>query len=146
LFAVPPLAAPLVVTGLEGAAAWAARNALPALERAPLQFMEREPYLRVGDNWATRAGRRAHAALKERLAQKPGWEYEPKLPRKGQAPYRPDVGAPQRNPLDPSVRRLLELKPDTPTGRAAGARTIERYREITKNPIRLIFYNPEDFI
>ena len=144
--AAPPLAAPLVAVGLEGAAAWAARNGLPAIERAPLQFLEREPYLRVGDNWATRAGRRAHNALKERLAQKPGWDYEPNLPRKGQAPYRPDVGAPQRNPIDPHERRLLELKPNTPSGRAAGARAIERYREVTKNPIRLIFYNPEDFI
>jgi hypothetical protein len=65
-FAAPVLAAPLAVMGLEGAAAWAARSALPEAEQAVLEFIERDPYPRVGDNWATRAGRRAHAALKER--------------------------------------------------------------------------------
>jgi hypothetical protein len=145
-FAAPVLAAPLAVMGLEGAAAWAARTALPEIEQAPLQFVERSPYLRVGDNWATRAGRRAHAALKERLAQKPGWEYEPKLPRKGQRPLKPDVGTPPRNPIKPTNRKYIELKPDSPSGRAAGARALERYREVTNDPVRLLFYNLKDFI
>ena len=145
-FAAPALAAPLAVMGLEGAAAWAARSALPEAEQAALQFIERDPYLRVGDNWATRAGRRAHAALKERLAQKPGWEYEPKLPREGQRPLKPDMGTPQRNPVDPTKRKYIELKPDSPSGRAAGARALERYRGVTKDPVRLLFYNLKDFI
>jgi hypothetical protein len=145
-FAAPVLAAPLAVMGLEGAAAWAARSALPKAEQAVLQFVEREPYLRVGDNWATRAGRRAHAALKERLAQKPGWEYEPKLPRQGQRPLKPDIGTPRRNPIDPTKRKYIELKPDSPSGRAAGARALQRYRDATKDPVRLLFYNLKDFI
>jgi hypothetical protein len=145
-FAAPVLAAPLAVMGLEGVAAWAARSALPKAEQAVLQFVEREPYLRVGDNWATRAGRRAHAALKERLAQKPGWEYEPKLPRQGQRPLKPDIGTPKRNPIDLTKRRYIELKPDSPSGRAAGARAIQRYREVTDDPVRLLFYNLKDFI
>jgi hypothetical protein len=146
LFAAPVLAAPLAVMGLEGVAAWAARSALPEAEQAALQFVEREPYLRVGDNWATRAGRRAHAALKERLAQKPGWEYEPKLPREGQRPLKPDMGTPPRDPIDPTKRKYIELKPDSPSGRAAGARALERYRDVTKDPVRLLFYNLKDFI
>ena len=71
-FAAPVLAAPLAVMGLEGAAAWAARTAAPKAAQEVLQFVERDPYLRVGDNWATRAGRRAHSWLEERLAGKPG--------------------------------------------------------------------------
>jgi hypothetical protein len=145
-FAAPVLAAPLAVMGLEGAAAWAARTALPKAEQAALQFVEREPYLRVGDNWATRAGRRAHAAMKERLAQKPGWQYEPKLPREGQRPLKPDIGTPKRNPIDPTKRKYIELKPDSPSGRAAGARALQRYREVTNDPVRLLFYNLKDFI
>lgn len=145
-FAAPVLAAPLAAMGLEGAAAWAARTALPKVEQAPLQLVEREPYLRVGDNWATRAGRRAHAALKERLAQKPGWDYEPKLPRSGQPPLKPDMGTPPRDPLRPAKRKYVELKPDSPSGRAAGARAVDRYREVTKDPVRLLFYNLKDFI
>ncbi len=50
----------------------AARLASAVVRRPPLQFLEPEPYLRVGDNWATRAGRRAHrrahAALMEWVA------------------------------------------------------------------------------
>jgi hypothetical protein len=145
-FAAPVLAAPLAVMSLEGAAAWAARTALPRAEQAALQFVEREPYLRVGDNWATRAGRGAHAALKGRLAQKPGWEYEPKLPREGQRPLKPDIGTPKRNPLKPKERKYIELKPDSPSGRAAGARALERYRALTQDPVRLLFYNLRDFI
>jgi hypothetical protein len=145
-FAAPVLAAPLAVMGLEGAAAWAARTALPRAEQAALEFVEREPYLRVGDNWATRAGRRAHAALKEKLAQKPGWEYEPRLSRDGQRPLRPDIGTRPRNPLKPETRRYMELKPDSPSGRAAGARALERYRAVTEDPVRLLFYKLKDFI
>jgi hypothetical protein len=145
-FAAPVLAAPLAVMGLEGAAAWAGRTALPEIEQAPLQFVEREPYLRVGDNWATRAGRRAHAALKERLAQKPGWDYEPELPRPGQRPLKPDIGAPRRNPQFPNKRKYIELKPDSPSGRAAGARALKRYQAVTDDTIRLLFYTLKDFI
>jgi hypothetical protein len=145
-FAAPVLAAPLAVMGLEGAAAWAARSALPEAEQAALQFVERDPYLRVGDNWATRAGRRAHAALKERLAQKPGWEYEPKLPREGQRPLKPDMGTPKRDPIDPTKRKYIEYKPDSPSGRAAGARALQKYRDVTRDPVRLLFYNLKDFI
>ena len=145
-FAAPALAAPLAVLGLESAAAWAARGALPEIKRAPFEFLEGEPYLRVGDNWATRAGRRAHAALKERIAQKPGWDYEPDLPRPGQRPLKPDIGTPPRNPEFPEKRKYIELKPDSPSGRAAGARAVKRYQEVTKDPVRLLFYRLKDFL
>jgi len=145
-FAVPALAPAVVALSLGAAGEWATGEVAPAAGRAVANFVERDPYLRVGDNWATRAGRRAHAALKERLAQKPGWQYEPKLPREGQRPLKPDMGTPKRNPQFPDKRKYIELKPDSPSGRAAGARALERYREVTKDPVRLLFYSLKDFI
>jgi hypothetical protein len=144
--AVPALAPALVAMGLGAAGEWATGEIAPEAGQAIANFVERDPYLRVGDNWATRAGRRAHAALKERLAQKPGWEYEPKLAREGEPPLKPDVGTPKRNPQFPDKRKYIELKPDSPSGRAAGARVLKRYQEVTKDPVRLLFYSLKDFI
>ncbi len=106
-----------------------------------------DPYLRVGDNWATRAGRRAHAALRERVAQKPGWDPEPTVPVAGGRILKPDVRTPAR------VRTLgkepepfqMELKSNTPSGRAAAARAVKNY-EATGVKTRPIFYNPKPFI
>ncbi|MBS0331319.1 MAG: hypothetical protein JSS35_01000, partial [Proteobacteria bacterium] len=145
-FAAPVLAASALPFLPEAAARWIVGEGAPEAGQAITNFVEREPYLRVGDNWATRAGRRAHAALKERLAQKPGWEYEPKLPRSGQRPLKPDAGTPKRDPLDPTKRKYIELKPDSPSGRAAGTRALQRYRDAAQDPVRLLFYNLKDFI
>jgi hypothetical protein len=145
-FAAPVLAAPLAVMGLEGAGAWAARAAGQEAKQGVVNFIEREPYLRVGDNWATRAGRRAHAALRERLDQKPGWDYEPDVPQLGPRLLKPDVGAPARNPAFPEARFQMEMKPNSPTGRRAGARAAQKYEKGTGNKTRVIYYNPGDFI
>ncbi|HEX2802305.1 MAG TPA: hypothetical protein VHN73_09605, partial [Phenylobacterium sp.] len=145
-FAAPVLAAPLAVMGLEVAGAWSARAIGREAKQAAVNFVEREPYLRVGDNWATRAGRRAHAALRERLDQKPGWAYEPDVPQLGPRQLKPDVGAPARNPAFPKERFQMEMKPNTPTGRRAGARAAQKYEEGTGNKTRVIYYNPGDFI
>jgi hypothetical protein len=145
-FAAPALAAPLAVMGLEAAGGWILGEAAPGLERGVANFLGREPYIRVGDNWATRAGRRAHAALKERLAQKPGWDYEPDVRQLGPRPLKPDVGAPARKPEYPEERFQMELKPNTATGKRAGARAVRKYEKGTGNKTRVIYYNPADFI
>ncbi len=145
-FAAPVLAAPLAVMGLEGAAAWAGRSALPEIEQAPFQFVKRDPYPRVGDNWATRAGRRAHRRYEDTVERKPDWDYEPKVEREVGRPLKPDIGTPQRNPAYPKKRYYLELKPNTPTGRAAGARAVKKYFDATGQKVRAIYYNPKDFI
>lgn len=146
--AAPALAPVAAVAGLEAGAMAAARILGPALRAPPHILVAREPYLRVGDNWATRAGRRAHNALKARLEQKAsGWRYEPDIPTK-YGLRKPDVGAPVRKPSEdnPLRRYLLELKPDTPTGRIAARRAVKRYERETENKTRAIFYNPKDFI
>lgn len=144
--AAPALAPVAAVAGLEAAGAIASRLAPAAIERAPLQFVERDPHLRVGDNWAARAGRRAHKWLENTIESKPEWEYEPKVPRAGGRPLKPDVGTPPRNPLKPGKRYYLELKPNTPTGRAAGARAVKRYEGATRGKARVIYYDPKGFI
>lgn len=145
--AIPALAPAAAVMGLEGAAYIAGRLAPAAIQRAPLMLERADPYLRVGDNWATRAGRRAHAALRERVAQKPGWQSEPTVELKGGGILRPDVRTPPRvrargNEPEPFQ---MELKPNTPSGRAAAARAVRKY-EATKVKTRPIFYDPKPFI
>lgn len=146
--AVPALAPAAAVLGLEAAGAIAARLAPAAIEQAPIQ-LERiaDRYLRVGDNWATRAGRRAHAALKERVALKPGWDPEPRVGLEGGRILRPDVRTPSRVRVpgrEPEPFQM-ELKPDTPSGRAAAARAMRKYKA-TGVKTRPIFYDPKPFI
>lgn len=146
--AVPALAPAAAVFGLETAGALAARLAPAAIERAPLQFVAREPYLRVGDNYATRAGRRAHAALREWVEQKSGWDSEPSLPRPGGGILRPDVRTPARvrKPGEEPKPFQMELKPNTPTGRAAAAKAVKKYKGATGVKTRPIYYDPKPFI
>lgn len=145
--AVPALGPVAAVMGLEGAAYVAGRLAPAVAQRAPLVLQRADPYLRVGDNWATRAGRRAHAALKERVALKPGWDPEPSAPLKDGRILRPDVRTPSRvrtQGKEPEPFQM-ELKPNTPSGRAAAARAVRKY-EPTGVKTRPIFYDPKSFI
>lgn len=145
--AVPALAPAAAVLGLEAGAMIAARLAPAVVQRAPLQFVKRDPHLRVGDNWATRAGRRAHAELRERVAQKPGWDPEPSIKLADGRIGRPDVRTP------PRVRTAgrepepfqMELKPNTPSGHRAAARAVKKYQG-TGVKTRPIFYDPKPFI
>lgn len=143
--AVPALAPAAAIVGLEAAAAMAARIAPSMIARGPLVLTERMPALRGGDNWATRAGRRAHQALKTRVDTKSGWQAERSV-RTEKGVLRPDVSAPARNPAKPDARYQMELKPDTASGRRAGAKAAERYTNETGNKTRPIYYNPKDFM
>jgi hypothetical protein len=146
-FAIPALAPPLIALGLGGAAAWGAGGLGPEAEGV-LDFLESDPYLRVGDNWATRAGRRAHAALREWVAQKPGWEPEPNVKLPDGRLVKPDVRTPPRvrNPGEDPKPFQMELKPNTPSGRRAAARAVRQYQDLTDVKTRPIFYDPKPFI
>lgn len=41
---------------------------------------------------------------------------------------------------------FMELKPNTPTGRRAGLRQVKRYRQATRRPVRVIYYDPSDYL
>jgi len=90
--------------------------------------------VRGGESAAAAAGRQAHRELAERVAQKPGWQSEPRLQGADGRFYRPDVVTPNG--------RILELKPNTPSGRAAGARQIRTYQEQLGMRGRVIYYDP----
>lgn len=143
---LPALAlAPIFVAGAaELADLAAARVAAAASEGTPLVLTKKDPYMRVGDNWATRAGRRAHADLKQRVDAKPGWRADRGIGANGRV-LRPDVRAPARASRPDSIR-LMELKPNTPTGKDAGAKAIEKYREIPNSKTRIIYYDPKDYM
>lgn len=146
VLAIPALAPVAAVLGLEGAAYVGGLLAPTIARRAPLVLQEAEPYLRVGDNWATRAGRRAHAALKEWVAQKPGWQSEPSVRVEGRV-LKPDVRTPSRirSSGEQPTPFQMELKPNTPTGRKAAARAIKKY-EATEVKTRPIYYDQKPFI
>jgi hypothetical protein len=59
---------------------------------------------------------------------------------------KPDVGTPQRDPLNPDKRYYLELKPNTPTGRSAAAKAASRYSVKTGQKVRPIYYDPKDYM
>jgi RHS repeat-associated protein len=89
---------------------------------------------RGGESTAAAAGRQAHGELAVRVLQKPLWRSEPRLLGADGKFYKPDVVTPRG--------RILELKPNTPSGRAAGARQIRNYEEQLGMPGRIIYYDP----
>lgn len=134
--AVPALAPAAVVMGLEGAGLLAARLAtrrlagildMPAV--APARIPARA---RGGETPAAARGREQHQKLRQRVLEK-GWEYEPRVPDKKGSYIKPDV----RTPRD----YYMELKPNTPSGKAAAVSTVRRYRRITDTPVRGILYD-----
>lgn len=93
-----------------------------------------ESVARGGESAAAAAGRQAHRELAERVAQKAGWRSEPRLIGADGKVYKPDVVTPNG--------RILELKPNTPSGRAAGERQIRNYEKQLGMPGRVIYYDP----
>ena len=92
------------------------------------------PVVRGGESTAAAIGRQAHNDLAARVLQKPGWQSEPRLLGADGKFYKPDVVTPNG--------RILELKPNTPSGHAAGARQIRNYEQQLGMPARVIYYNP----
>jgi hypothetical protein len=90
---------------------------------------------RGGESVAAANGRQAHKELAERISQKFGWESEPRLKGADGKYYKPDVVTPSGH--------ILELKPNTPSGRAAGARQIQIYEEQLGLRGRVIYYEPK---
>jgi len=90
---------------------------------------------RGGESAAAAAGRQAHKELAERVSQKSGWQSEPRLVGADGKVYKPDVVTPGGH--------IFELKPNTPSGRAAGARQIRNYEKQLGMRGRVIYYEPK---
>jgi hypothetical protein len=90
---------------------------------------------RGGESSAAAYGRAQHELLKLRVQGKgDGWLSEPSLRGIDKRIYKPDVGTPSGF--------ILEFKPNTPSGRRAGARQIKVYEEQLGLRGRVIYYDP----
>jgi hypothetical protein len=140
----------LLLFGAEAAGALAARAAAKRGAALPPQTFKKHALFPIsgGDNWAARVGRRAHQDLKAKVDAKPGWDGERSLRGPNGEIIRPDALGPVRRPPAPGdapKRILLELKPNTASGRRAGVGALKRYGAVTKNRGRVVYYNPRDY-
>lgn len=140
---IPALAPVGAVLLAEGAGTLAARYAPIPLNPGPHVLTERMPPLRVGDNWATRLGRRAHDAYED-IAKAKGWEVEQTIEG---TRLRPDIKPPARlaGKAQPPKTRYIEVKPNTPSGRSAAARQVKRYEAQPDVKVRTLYYDPKKF-
>lgn len=90
---------------------------------------------RGGESSAAALGREEHKKLAVRVSKKTGWKSEPTLIGANGRKYRPDVVTPEN--------RVLEYKPNTPSGRATGKRQIRKYEEQLGMRGRVIYYGPK---
>ena len=128
--AAPVLAPVAAVAGLEALAALGSRAIVPG---GPLALYGPKAINRGGENVTTRYGRQMHRQLNERIKRKAGWD-NPRLEGPDLKVHMPDARLPNQ-------RHFGELKPETPSGRAAAARQIRRYEEAFPNfKFRGLFY------
>lgn len=85
---------------------------------------------------AVQQGKDAHADFKDKTDAKPGWQSNPRLtdPQTGKTVI-PDALSPSGKPV--------ELKPNTPTGKAQGARQLVKYERATGQKGRVVYYTPK---
>ncbi len=90
---------------------------------------------RGGESSKAKTGRQKHTELEQKVQQKPGWVDRPRF-------IDPVTG---KN-LIPDVQTrkgyLLDLKPNTPSGRATGRRQMKKYEKATGRRGRVIYYDP----
>jgi len=90
------------------------------------------PVPKVGNTPAGQAGKTAHKAFTQRVRSKPGWEPKARIRDETGKYYEVDAVTPSGNPI--------ELKPNTPTGRAKGRIQIRKYEDVTRKRGRVVYY------
>ena len=125
-FKILPKGSPIVGKGGEGPKAGGGGPKEPVAS----------PRGRGGDNPAAATGRLKHKELREEILKKEnqGWRSEPRLRGKDGKWYKPDVVTPDG--------QIIELKPNTPSGRAKGESQINNYEEQLDMPGHVIYYDP----
>jgi hypothetical protein len=85
---------------------------------------------------AARKGREVHAKFAEKVKTKPNWKANQRIidKRTGKELI-PDAVS--------STKRPIELKPNTSSGRAKGARQIRKYEQVLEKKGRVIYYEPK---
>ena len=92
---------------------------------------------RGGESDAAKEGREKHAAFREKVKSKPGWQSEPSLidPATGKT-VKPDAVTPSGRPV--------ELKPNTKSGKAAGKTQLKAYQRATGKKGRVVYHKKKD--
>jgi hypothetical protein len=93
---------------------------------------------RGGETAATRAGRAAHADFADKVKAKPGWVSEPRIVGPDGKILKPDALTPGGRPV--------ELKPNTPSGRRAGAAKLPKYEAAAGKKGRVVYYDPTKYL
>jgi hypothetical protein len=132
--AIPALAPAAVAAGLEAAALLAPQAILRA---GPLALSGKVALPRGGETFFTMVGRNAHRYLDDIGSAKRDWVMNQLRTGKSGARIKPDAVNERR-------RYVVELKPNTASGRAAGARQLKRYGDETGFKPRLKLYDPYD--
>jgi hypothetical protein len=85
---------------------------------------------------AAEKGRQAHREFDEKVRAKAnqGWQSQPTIKLPDGRIVRPDAVSPGGRPV--------ELKPNTPSGRARGARQLDVYEKALGKKGRVVYYNP----
>jgi len=88
-----------------------------------------------GENVAAAIGREAHAEFARKVQSKPGWQSQPSLtdPATGKT-VQPDALTKSGRPL--------ELKPKTPSGKAAGKTQLKKQERAAGKKGRVVYYDP----
>ncbi|MDI1437654.1 hypothetical protein [Polyangium sorediatum] len=91
---------------------------------------------RGGENPAAARGREVHKEFTKKVEAKQGegWVPEPIVRTTDGRILKPDALTPRGNPI--------ELKPNTPTGKAAGKHQMKKYEDATQKRGRVIYYDP----
>jgi hypothetical protein len=84
-----------------------------------------------GENAAAVAGRARHKDFDAKVKAKAGWQSQPTLkdPKTGK-PVKPDAVSPSGHPVD--------LKPNTPSGKARGKTQMKKYERATGKKGRIV--------
>ena len=86
---------------------------------------------------AVEKGKRAHGDFAEKVKAKDGWKSEPRMKTPDGKTVRPDAVTKGGKPV--------ELKPNTPSGRAQGARQLPKYEQATGQKGRVVTYDPNKY-
>ena len=102
--------------------------------------------MQIGAHWFAKAsnsgnnldavnGKQVHKEFRDKVLQKDGWVSEPRI-------YDPITGRYVKPDAVTRSGRPIELKPNTPSGHAQGARQLKKYERVVGKKGRIIYYNP----
>jgi hypothetical protein len=138
---IPVFAPDLAILGAEGVGAYIARKAAQRLAKIPVH-VDIAP--KNGNTYRAILGKRAHADFRAKVRAKADQKWIADGPVETENGYVvPDAQTPPRSSAPDG--RLIDLKPNTARGRAAGAKKKAFYEDQTERPTRIVYYDPNKY-